>query len=55
AMAFGLLGGEKDRSYDRWDAGEALYQVVIRAVSDDRSERYASIAELGEAWKQATI
>ena len=34
AMAFGLLGGEKDRSYDRWDAGEALYQVVKRAVND---------------------
>jgi serine/threonine-protein kinase len=55
ATAFALLGGEKDRSYARWDAGEALYQVVMRAVSDDRSERYATIAELGEAWRQAAI
>ncbi|MCP1183080.1 serine/threonine protein kinase [Paenibacillus sp. 1781tsa1] len=55
AMAFALLGGEKDHSYDRWDAGEALYQVVIRAVSADRSQRYTSIAEMGEAWKQAVM
>ncbi|MEK3922395.1 serine/threonine-protein kinase [Paenibacillus sp. FSL K6-2393] len=55
AMAFGLLGGEKDRSYARWDAGEALYQVVIRAVRAERSQRYASIAELGEVWKQAAM
>jgi serine/threonine-protein kinase len=55
AMAFGLLGGEKDRSYTRWDAGEALYQVAIRAVSTDRSQRYATIAQLGEAWKEAAM
>lgn len=55
AMAFALLGGEKDRSYARWDAGEVLYQVVTRAVSADRSQRYATIAELGEAWKQAAM
>ncbi len=55
AMAFALLGGEKDRSYGRWDAGEALYQVVIRAVNADRSQRYETIAELGEAWKQAAV
>ncbi|MCG7384720.1 serine/threonine-protein kinase [Paenibacillus sp. ACRRY] len=53
ATAFVLLGGEKDRSYAKWDAGEALYQVVIRAVDPDRARRYASVMELGEAWKLA--
>ncbi|SLK13534.1 MULTISPECIES: serine/threonine-protein kinase [unclassified Paenibacillus] len=55
AMAFSLLGGELDRSYARWDAGEALYQVVIRAVDPERASRYASVAELGEAWKKAVL
>jgi serine/threonine-protein kinase len=53
AAAFVLLGGEKDRSYAKWNAGEALYQVVIRAVDPDRSRRFASVMELGEAWKLA--
>nr|WP_154895856.1 serine/threonine-protein kinase [Paenibacillus xylanexedens] len=53
ATAFVLLGGEKDRSYAKWNAGEALYEVVIRAVDPDRGRRYASVKELGEAWKLA--
>lgn len=53
AMAFALLGGELDRSFERWDAGEALYEVVIRAVNPDRSQRYTSVAELSLAWNKA--
>ncbi|MEC0126695.1 hypothetical protein [Paenibacillus pabuli] len=55
AMAFSLLGGELDRSYARWDAGEALYQVVVRAVNPERTQRYESVAELGAAWKKAVL
>lgn len=55
AMAFSLLGGELDRSYARWDAGEALYQVVVRAVHPERSQRYGSVAELSEAWKKVML
>jgi serine/threonine-protein kinase len=28
AVAFGLLGGELDRSYSKWEAGKALYEVA---------------------------
>jgi serine/threonine-protein kinase len=55
AMAFSLLGGELDRSYAMWDGGEALYQVVMRAVDPERASRYASVAELGAAWKKAVL
>ncbi|MFC9707438.1 serine/threonine protein kinase [Paenibacillus sp. NPDC056933] len=55
AMAFSLLGGELDRSYARWDAGEALYQVVVRAVNPDRTQRYESVTELSDAWKKAVM
>ncbi|WP_433747740.1 protein kinase domain-containing protein [Falsibacillus pallidus] len=39
AIAFGLFGGELDRSISKWDAGEELYQVAIKAVKLDRMER----------------
>jgi len=39
AMAFGLLGGEKERSYARWDAGEALYQVQSAPIGPSGTQR----------------
>jgi serine/threonine-protein kinase len=53
AMAFALLGGELDRSRERWDAGEALYEIALRAVNPDRFQRFTSVADLGLAWKEA--
>ena len=53
AMAFALLGGEMDRSLERWDAAEALYEVALVAVNPDRLQRYTSVAELGWAWREA--
>nr|WP_154982982.1 serine/threonine protein kinase [Paenibacillus xylanexedens] len=52
AMAFALLGGELERSQERWDAGEALYEVALRAVNPDRFQRFTSVADLGLAWKE---
>ncbi len=53
ATAFALLGGETDRSFSKWAAGEALYQVAMKAVQANRMERYESIAEFQQAWKEA--
>jgi len=53
AVIFGLLGGQTDRSYDKWDAGQPLYEVALRAASHERELRYASIAELKRAWDTA--
>ncbi|WP_427051079.1 serine/threonine protein kinase [Paenibacillus sp. TC-CSREp1] len=53
AMAFALLGGELDRSRERWDGGQALYEVVTRAVNPDRSQRYNAVAEFALAWREA--
>ncbi|WP_425414510.1 serine/threonine protein kinase [Paenibacillus pinihumi] len=54
AIAFGLLGGEMDRSYEKWEAGDRLHQVALRAVSHERSKRYNSIAEFKQAWDEAS-
>ncbi len=53
AVAFGLLGAERDRSYLKWEAGEKLYETALRAVQPDRNERYASVAEFYAAWNAA--
>ncbi|GIQ65093.1 serine/threonine protein kinase [Paenibacillus cisolokensis] len=53
AIAFGMLGGELDRSFSKWEAGQALYDVAMRAVRPDRPLRYASVAEFKAAWDAA--
>ena len=53
AIAFGLLGGELDRSFSKWDASKELYDVAIRAVDKNRSQRYSSVEEFYNAWEVA--
>ena len=53
ATAFALLGGEHDRSFEKWDGDEALYQVACIAVNSERNRRYPSIAAFRQAWQDA--
>ena len=59
AAAFELLcvtsksAYEIDRSFEAWSASKALFDVAAKAVSDDRSQRYQTMAELIAAWDQA--
>ncbi|REE94623.1 serine/threonine protein kinase [Paenibacillus taihuensis] len=53
ATAFALLGGELDRSIEKWEAGEALYKVALRAVHADRKQRYQSLMEFKKTWDSA--
>jgi len=54
AMAFCLLGGERDRTIERWEAGPARYAVARRAVCEDRAERYPSVGDYLRAWSEAS-
>lgn len=53
AVAFVLLGGASDRSLAKWEAGQALYNVAVRAVNPEREQRYSSVAEFKWAWDRA--
>lgn len=53
ATAFALLGGELNRTIERWEAGEELYRVALRAVEHDREKRYQSVKEFTSAWDSA--
>lgn len=54
AMAFSLIGGELDRSVEKWEANKGLYEVAIRAVDPVREKRFTTLAEFYEAWNSAT-
>ncbi|MNI00269.1 hypothetical protein D3C73_530650 [compost metagenome] len=55
AIAFGLLGGEMDLSFSKWEANISLYEVALRAISKEREKRYNNINELKKAWDTAKI
>jgi serine/threonine-protein kinase len=52
ATAFALFGGY-NRTQDRWQLGDALFDVAIRAVNDKRSHRQQSIRQFKEEWEAA--
>ena len=51
--AFQLFGGGTDHSPEQWHASQAMYRAAIKAVSERREDRYASIAEYRAAWEAA--
>ena len=53
AIAFGLLGGELDRSFEKWEASTELYNVACKAVEKDRLIRYPTLKEFYKAWTKA--
>lgn len=52
ATAFALFS-DFDRSPEHWPLGDALFQVVRKATSHDRSQRHQSIREFSEEWNGA--
>jgi aminoglycoside phosphotransferase (APT) family kinase protein len=54
ATAFALFA-DNDRSPERWPLSQALYNVVKRAVNDERGRRQQSIRQLQEEWKALKI
>ncbi|HIW35280.1 MAG TPA: serine/threonine protein kinase [Candidatus Paenibacillus intestinavium] len=54
AIAFGLLGGELDRTIEKWEANKELYKVAYTAVENDKRKRYQTVSEFYEAWNNTT-
>ncbi|WP_313639637.1 serine/threonine protein kinase [Paenibacillus sp.] len=55
ATAFVLLGGATDRSFAKWEASQALYDVALRAVCPEREQRYRNVAEFILAWDKVGL
>lgn len=54
ATAFALFG-EYNRTRDKWQLSDKLFEVVTKAVSDNRAERQQSIRQLREVWEAAIL
>lgn len=53
ACAFGLLGGETDRSRAKWEAIDRLHEVACRAVSHHPKDRHENVGEFLRDWHRA--
>lgn len=52
ATAFALFGGY-NRTRDKWQLSDKLFEVAAKAVDDDRTQRQQSIRQLREEWEAA--
>ena len=50
ATAFALFG-EYNRTRDKWQLSDELFEVATRAVNDDRTKRQQSIRQLIDEWE----
>lgn len=53
ATAFQMIGGGKDRSFDKWQATEQQYLTALKAVNTEKGDRYQTIDEYYKAWNKA--
>lgn len=48
-----FFGDDRDRSAEKWNAGQAMYEVAKCATNTKRNKRYQSIDEFINVWNIA--
>lgn len=54
AMAFSLFGNYK-RDSENWQLSKDLYNIAVKATSDDRNNRYQSVEDLIDEWNKYCV
>jgi serine/threonine-protein kinase len=54
ATAFALFGNY-NRTLEKWQLGEGLHKVALKAVSNERNQRQQSIRQFIEEWNEAKM
>ncbi|MCH5317871.1 MAG: serine/threonine protein kinase [Eubacterium sp.] len=54
AFAFALFG-RYERNFEKWSLSKELFDVALKAVSDNRDERQQSIKQFIEEWEAAIV
>jgi serine/threonine-protein kinase len=49
-LILGLIGDEREKSYEKWEASKQLYDCVQKAVSLDKMKRYQSMQQFYNEW-----
>ncbi|VBB07181.1 Hypothetical protein LUCI_2425 [Lucifera butyrica] len=52
-LLFGLIGGEYDRSFKKWEVSKELYEIAKKATLPEREMRFQSIKEFYKEWDTA--
>lgn len=52
-LLFGLIGGEAERSFEKWEGSKELYELACKATLPERKLRFQSIEDLYREWEQA--
>ncbi|MCC5466178.1 hypothetical protein [Pelosinus baikalensis] len=53
-LLFGLIGGEADRSFEKWEGSKELYELVCKATLPERELRFQSIKNFYKEWELST-
>lgn len=49
-LLFGLIGGESDRSFKKWEGSKELYELARKATFPERELRFQSIEDFYKEW-----
>lgn len=49
-LLFGLIGGESDRSFEKWEGSKELYELARNAIFPERELRFQSIEDFFKNW-----
>jgi len=50
-LLFGLIGGESDQSFEKWEGLKELYELVCKATLPERKLRFQSIKDFYKEWE----
>lgn len=54
AITFEYFGDSRSKSRELWEGPAVLYEVVKKAISPERDDRFQSIAQFIRAWEEAS-
>ncbi|MGE7864276.1 serine/threonine protein kinase [Bacillus mobilis] len=49
-ISFSFIGGKNDKSYEKWESTQELYNICKKALHKEKSNRYSTVQAFYEAW-----
>ncbi|MFE6167426.1 serine/threonine protein kinase [Viridibacillus arvi] len=52
-LAFAFIGGKSDKSFEKWEASKNLYNVCLKALENNPSNRFTTISSFYHKWDES--
>ncbi|MES5938786.1 hypothetical protein QCI41_02810 [Bacillus cereus group sp. MG4] len=49
-IAFAFIGGKNDKSFEKWESTQELYNICKKALHKEKNKRYRTIQAFYETW-----